>query len=144
MAKQTIITVLKKDHDEVSALFERAMSSKDETRRSDLFAKINDALTVHTAFEEEHLYPVLAQKKDTREDTLEAIEEHAVVKQLLEDISNTPVGDERWKAKLTVLAENVRHHVKEEEEKGGLFDDFKEAVEEEDLVRLAEEYLATK
>jgi hemerythrin superfamily protein len=144
MSKSSIITVLKKDHDEVSALFERALATKDEARRTEIFAKISDALTEHTTFEEENIYPVLAAAKESRPSALEAVEEHGVVKKLLDDISQTSVADERWKAKVTVLAENVRHHVKEEEQKGGIFDELKELVEEDELARLAEEYLASK
>lgn len=144
MSQQTIITVLKHDHDEVDALFDQVEKTTKEEKRRELFTAINDALTGHTRFEEAEIYPVLKERKSSRDETLEAIEEHAVVKHLLADIGATDVDDERWEAKVMVLAENVRHHVKEEEQRGGLFDDLKKALDTEELVALAETYLATK
>jgi len=144
MAVTTIITVLKKDHDEVDLLFDKATSTKNTDKRRALFGKINETLQVHTQFEEEHLYPVLEAKKSTKDHALEALEEHAVIKHLLAEIAQTDPADDRWKAKVTVLAENVRHHVKEEEQKGGLFEKLKKSLTDDELAQLADEYLATK
>ena len=146
MATPSIINLLKKDHKEVSTLFEEALATTERAanKRAQLFAQINDALTIHTRFEEEHLYPVLAEKRATKDDALEAVEEHGQIKHLLQDISATDVADERWKAKLMVLSEDVHHHVKEEEKSGGFFDDLKKALSEENLTTLAEQYQAEK
>lgn len=144
MSQQTIITVLKHDHDEVDTLFDQAEKATKPEKRRELFAAINEALIGHTGFEEAELYPVLKERKSSHDDTLEAVEEHEVVKHLLKEIAATDVDDERWKAKVMVLAENVRHHVKEEEQKGGLFDELKKALDQDDLVALAESYLSSK
>lgn len=144
MSSPSIIPVLKKDHKEVTALLKQAIAASAETKREALFAKINEALTTHMAFEEEHIYPVLAEKKETREDALEAVEEHGQVKQLLHDLASTSRQDERWKAKMMVLAEDIEHHIEEEEESGGLFDDLESELEEEDLQALAKEYESFK
>ena len=144
MASKSILAVLKKDHLEVAHLLEQAIVAKSDSKRQVLFTKIKDALTVHTKFEEENLYPVLEEKKSTKDEALEAEEEHALVKHLLQDIGCTNVSDDRWKAKITVLAENVRHHVKEEEQKNGLFDHLKKVLSGEELAELADQYLAMK
>jgi hemerythrin superfamily protein len=146
MASPSIISLLKKDHKEVSALLDKAVESRDSAteKRTRLFEEINQALTQHTRFEEESIYPILTAKRSTKDDTLEAIEEHAQVKHLLQDIGSTDVGDERWKAKMMVLSEDVRHHVKEEESRGGLFDELKRAASESQLAELAEEFQQVK
>ena len=146
MAHPSIIPLLKKDHKEVNALLKEVLASSETAtaKRTQLFSQINDALTLHTRFEEENVYPLLLEQRKTREDTLEAEEEHAQVKHLLADIAETDVGDERWKAKVMVLAENVRHHVKEEETSGGLFDELKKVADEETLAALAEQFQVSK
>ena len=143
---KSIITLLKHDHDEVGALLKQAMacSEKASAKRSALFAKIRDALTVHTSFEEERIYPLLIAAKQSKSAVLEAYEEHNQIKCLLQDITDTEVTDERWSAKVTVLAEDVEHHVKEEEQPGGLFAKLRQATDNETLASLADEFEAIK
>lgn len=146
MSHPSIIPLLKKDHKEVNALLKEALATNDSatTKRTQLFSQINESLTLHTRFEEEHVYPLLLKQSKTKEDTLEAEEEHGQIKNLLADIADTDVADERWKAKVMVLAEDVRHHVKEEEQSGGLFDDLKKAADAETLTGLAEQFQTSK
>ena len=75
---------------------------------------------MHAHIEETIFYPALEREKETREITLEAYEEHRVVKDLLSQLDAASSADEEWEARLTVLKENVEHHVEEEE--GELFD----------------------
>ena len=79
MAHPSIIPLLKKDHKEVNALLKEVLASSETAtaKRTQLFSQINDALTLHTRFEEENVYPLLLEQRKTREDTLEAEEEHA-------------------------------------------------------------------
>lgn len=146
MSSPSIIPLLKKDHKEVNALLKEVLATNDQAtaKRTQLFAQISEALTLHTQFEEENVYPLLLEQTKTKEDTLEAEEEHGQIKHLLSDIAGTDVSDERWKAKVMVLAEDVRHHVKEEEQSGGLFDHLKKAVDSETLIGLAEQFQASK
>lgn len=112
------ITLLKNDHAEVEKLFksyeglgERAYKSKEK-----LAGRIISALSVHAAIEEQVFYPAVRNEvEDTNSDVLESIEEHHIVKWVLQEIKDTDPRDERFDAKITVLIENVRHHVKEEE-----------------------------
>ncbi|MBA3697402.1 MAG: hemerythrin domain-containing protein [Planctomycetes bacterium] len=146
MSRPSIIPLLKKDHKEVNALFKEALATSDNAgdKRTQLFSQINEALTLHTRFEEENVYPLLLEQRKTKEDTLEAEEEHAQIKHLLSDIAETASDDERWKPKIMVLAEDVHHHVKEEEKAGGLFEELKKAVDDETLAALAEQFQASK
>lgn len=146
MTTASIITLLKKDHKEVSALLKEALDTTERaaSRRSQLFTQIFDALIIHMRFEEENVYPVLAQKRKTKEDALEAVEEHGQVKHLLQDVSGTDTSDERWKAKVMVLEEDIHHHVKEEEKSGGLFDQLKAVLDDEELAALGEQFQMSK
>jgi hemerythrin superfamily protein len=77
-------------------------------------------LTIHATVEEEIFYPAINERKGEDEEAgeivNEAVEEHKIVKTLLEEISALPPEDEQFHAKVTVLIESVRHHAEEEEE----------------------------
>lgn len=143
---QSIIPLIKKDHKEVNALLKEALATDEDAgdERARLFERIDEALGLHMRFEEEHLYPLLSEQEKTREDALEAEEEHAQIKHLLRELAGTRTSDERWKAKLMVLAEDVRHHVEEEEETGGLLAKLKKRLDAEDQRVLAEQFQAAK
>jgi len=112
--------MVKKDHRTVEQLFKRferaARSEKDgEMRRC--AREIVKELSVHAAIEEQILYPALRRAQPKGEDdVLEALEEHHLVKLTLAELDKMGPKDERFEAKVTVLMENVRHHVKEEEQ----------------------------
>lgn len=112
------LTLIHQDHEEVSALFERALDDgvPAAQRRSAINA-IVAALTLHAKMEEKIFYPALrrAGKAEERDSVLEAGEEHGVVKDLIAKIKRVQGRDETLKAKVTVLKELVQHHVEEEE-----------------------------
>jgi iron-sulfur cluster repair protein YtfE (RIC family) len=109
--------LLKKDHEKVSGIFEKLEPTTERgvKTREELFTTLKQELDVHAQIEETVLYPVLKEAQETEDITLEAYEEHNVVKQLLADLEEMPKDDESWGAKLKVLQENVEHHVEEEE-----------------------------
>jgi hemerythrin-like domain-containing protein len=109
--------LLKADHKKVADILEKldATSERALKTREDLFTKLKRELDVHSRIEETIFYPVLEEADETHEITLEALEEHALVKQLLEELQSLAKDDEQWTAKFTVLKENVEHHVEEEE-----------------------------
>jgi iron-sulfur cluster repair protein YtfE (RIC family) len=136
--------LLKKDHEKVSGILEKldATTERGVKTRDELFTQLKQELDIHARIEEEILYPVLKQAKETEEITLEAYEEHAVVKQLLAELEELSRDDETWGAKLTVLKENVEHHVEEEE--GEMFKDAKKVLSSEQIERLGEQMEAAK
>ena len=112
------ITLLKQDHQKVEKLFKRFEDAGDrafvEKRR--IVDRIIEELSVHAAIEEQLFYPVTRATVDDVEDVaLESLEEHHVMKVLLAELQHLDPHHERFDAKVTVLMENVRHHVDEEE-----------------------------
>ncbi len=113
------IVLLKKDHQEIKKLFtefERAGDNAEKTKGR-LVDKIIELLTVHTYIENEVMYPRVRELlPDLEEDILESYEEHHVADVLCMELTTMKPGDERFDAKTTVLIENVRHHIEEEEQ----------------------------
>jgi hemerythrin superfamily protein len=112
------ITLLKKDHQTIERLFKQFEKAGDRayvTKRG-IVDRIVEELSVHAAAEEQVFYPVARGSVPETEDiTLESLEEHHVVKLLLSELTDMDPAHERFDAKVSVLMENVRHHVHEEE-----------------------------
>lgn len=136
--------LLMEDHKRVSAIFEKLEPTTERAlkTREELFSKLNSELEVHTAIEEQIFYPVLKQAAETRDITLEAYEEHNVVKELLKELGSTPKNSEKWTAKLTVLKENIEHHVEEEE--GEMFKKARKVLTDRQAEKLGEKMEAAK
>jgi hemerythrin superfamily protein len=112
------ITLLKDDHKHVEQLFKQFESAGDRafTQKRQIVDRIIEALSQHAAIEEQVFYPAArAAVPDTESMVLESLEEHHVVKWMLHELEGMDPHDERFDAKVTVLIENVRHHVEEEE-----------------------------
>ena len=135
------IELLKNDHDEVEELFEKyekAGDNADATKRA-LFEQIREALTIHMDIEETIFYPAVKaiRSEEIKDEVREADEEHHVVKILLGELGKMSPSDEQFDAKMTVLKENVEHHVEEEE--GELLPDAKKRLSDELLEQLGDE-----
>ena len=113
------IVLLKNDHKEMRAVFtafEKAGHNALATKGR-LVDKMIELLTVHTYIENEVMYPrVRALLPDLEDDVLESYEEHHVADVLVSELYAMKPSDERFTAKTTVLIENVRHHMQEEEQ----------------------------
>jgi hemerythrin superfamily protein len=108
------IALLKSDHRKVEGLFVQYEASDDDGEKAELAAQICLELKIHTTIEEEIFYPALKGKIE--DDTIdEAFVEHDGAKVLVNDIAAGTPGDEFYDAKVTVLSEQIKHHVKEEE-----------------------------
>jgi hemerythrin superfamily protein len=112
-----VFTLLKKDHDKVGGILEKidATTERGVKTREELFTQLKTELDVHARIEETIFYPELEKADETHDITLEAFEEHRLVKQLLGELEKMDKSDETWTARFTVLKENVEHHVEEEE-----------------------------
>ncbi len=112
------VVMLKQDHKEVAGLFaEFEKKATTPARKRAIVAKVLELLTVHTYLENEVMYPeVRAAVPEIEDDILESYEEHHVVDLLAAELVAMPDDSERYFPKFTVLMENVRHHVKEEEQ----------------------------
>ena len=125
-------TLLKQDHETVADLLEKIDKTTERglKTREDLFTKLKSELDVHAKIEETIFYPALENEDETRDITLEAFEEHRLVKQLLGELESMPKDSEEWTAKFTVLKENIEHHVEEEE--GEMFENARKVLSKED------------
>jgi hemerythrin-like domain-containing protein len=113
------IVLLKADHKNVRKLFKQFQSAGDgaKAKKAKLADQILEELTVHTYIENESMYPRVRELlPDLEEDVLESYEEHHVADVLCWELSALPPDDERFEPKMTVLIENVDHHIEEEEQ----------------------------
>jgi len=111
---QDAIALLKADHREVEDLFEKYESANGAAAKRKLAEQICLELTIHTQIEEEIFYPACKGKVD--DDLLdESFVEHDGAKVLIAEISGGKPSDSYYDAKVTVLAEQIKHHVHEEE-----------------------------
>ena len=134
--------ILAKDHRRVEGLFEQFEAAKDSDQKARLASQICTELKIHAQVEEEVFYPALKGKVD--EDLLkEAYVEHDGAKILINDIEASGAGDEYFEAKVKVLSEEIKHHVKEEEKQhDNMFQQARAA--DVDLDALGEQLLARK
>src|SRR5690242_19346319 len=113
------ISLLKQDHAAVKALFDRyeALGDDAEVAKQEVADRIIKELSIHAVIEEQFLYPY-AKQRDERLAKLvyEALEEHNVAKWELASLERHAPKDPRFDAKMSVLMESVRHHIREEEE----------------------------
>lgn len=133
------IALLKADHRAVETLFAAYEEASGKAQKAKLAQQICMELSIHTMIEEELLYP--ACRGETDEDLLdEAYVEHDGAKTLIAELMNGSPDDEFYDAKVKVLSEMIKHHVKEEEQRDGLFAQAKNAdIDLDDLgKRLAE------
>jgi hypothetical protein len=135
------ITVLKKDHREVEGWFEEYEQLESDSDKLALFSKIALALKVHTTIEEEIFYP--EERGEVEDDMLdEAYVEHDGAKKLIAEIEAMKPSDDFYDAKVKVLGEYIKHHVREEEQPGGIFAQAKRG--DEDLDAMGERLKARK
>ncbi len=116
---QDAIVLLKADHKEIRRLFREFQAAGDKAvkKKAKIVGQIIEALTVHTYIENEVMYPeVRALLPDLDDDVLESYEEHHVADVLCMELASMSADAERFDAKVTVLIENVTHHVHEEEQ----------------------------
>jgi hemerythrin superfamily protein len=135
------IALLKADHRQVEEWFSQ-FEKATKSRKQQLARHICDALTVHTTIEEEIFYPSFLEATEDRDTHHEAVVEHAGAKKLIAEIQSMSAGDDYFDAKVTVLSEMIKHHVKEEEQPGGMFAEARKS--KMDLVELGEELMARK
>jgi len=136
------IKLLKDDHRQVETWFEDFEKTNSGSKKQKLANQICLALRVHTQIEEEVFYPA-CREAGIEEDMMdEADVEHDGAKKLIEEIEAGKPGDDHWDAKVKVLSETIKHHVKEEEQRGGMFSKAKQA--DLDLKELGAEMKARK
>jgi hypothetical protein len=137
------IDTLKLDHRVVDALFMQAMSLQ-PSKRGSVYKKISNELAAHAHIEEAIFYPRLLKEgnKELKKIVLEGIEEHSQIHMFHDQLDTMKPAEERFEPKLTVLQEDIRHHVKEEENE--MFDMVESQFSTEALEKLGEELEAER
>lgn len=139
------IDLLKKDHRTVEMMFKnlKEVDKLDLKSREKLFNDLKTELDLHAHIEETIFYPAV---RDAHEDNEEMIvhsyEDHAEVKDMLEELAKEDKSDPEWAAKLESLEEDVKEHVKEEEEV--ILPKAEELLGQERLEELGEMIMAEK
>ncbi|MFF0483200.1 hemerythrin domain-containing protein [Streptomyces sp. NPDC004435] len=139
------IVLLREDHKTVEKLFKRfeKTGEDDLAERRAIADEVVSELTVHAWIEEQVFYPAAREAApDTTDHILESIEEHHAVVWMLSELKGMDPSDERLKAKMSVLMENVRHHVEEEEQEW--FPDVRKAMGRNRLTEIGEQLEAEK
>ena len=123
------IAMLRSDHQKVKALFQEFAKLKGENgsgeEKMSLVKKLCEALKIHAAIEEEIFYPAVRKAIEDGALMDEALVEHAGAKDLVAQLEQMDSDADLYDAKVTVLGEQIDHHVKEEE--GEMFPQVKKA-----------------
>jgi hemerythrin superfamily protein len=139
------IVVLKNDHKEILKTFRDFEGAGEDAtkRKGQLVDRIIELLTAHTYIENEVMYPrVRALLPDLEDDIDESYEEHHVADLLVMELASMKPDAQRFDAKTTVLIENVRHHIEEEEDEW--FPKVREALGRKQLQEIGAEMLKAK
>jgi hemerythrin superfamily protein len=115
------IALLKADHRQVEGWFEQFKKSRVQGKKAELAESICQALRIHTQIEEEIFYPAFLEAAGDEDMHHEAEVEHAGAKNLISEIEQAGPDGEYFDARIKVLAEMIKHHVKEEEKPAGMF-----------------------
>ena len=140
-APKDAIELLMADHRVVESLFEKFEASDDNDEKQRIARQVCLELMVHATIEEEVFYPAV---KDAVDDDIynEAYVEHDGAKVMIAELLEGSPDDDFYDAKLKVLSEMIKHHVKEEEQRDGLFAQAKKG--DVDMAALGAELAARK
>jgi phage I-like protein len=124
------LTLLRKDHNEVKEMLKKAEGAG-HSEKQELFNQVKSELDVHEQIEEEIFYPALKDHPKTKEIALEGYEEHEVVDHVMGELAALSPDDETWDAKWSVMEENLKHHINEEERE--MFEQAKQVFSDDEL-----------
>jgi hemerythrin-like domain-containing protein len=132
------LTLLKDDHDRIKPMLSeiKETTERAERTRGELFSRIKRELTVHEIIEEEIFYPALKEHPRAKDIVLEGYEEHDVVSRLMGELDGMEPTDERFGPKVKVMAENIEHHIQEEESE--MFKQARQLFEADELEELGD------
>jgi hemerythrin superfamily protein len=138
---QEATAMLRADHKLVSGLFDEFENTKSDSKKKKLVAQICKELTIHTQIEEEIFYPAFKAALKDKELVPEANVEHQSVKDLIAAVEGVEPSGEDYDAKVKVMGEFVKHHVKEEQNE--MFPKARKSSKL-DLIALGEQMFARK
>ena len=131
---------IRQDHDRFRDLLHRLCDGKDQPadRRAALFDALKREVWLHSKVEELVFYSPLMEERRSRGETLEGIAEHHVAERLLDELDGIPKDGEAWMSKLSVLKENLDHHMQEEEKE--IFDSARKILSDEQARTMAGDF----
>lgn len=132
--------LLKADHKLVDSLFKEFEITSSDKKKKQLVDEICKELTIHAQIEEEIFYPEVQKALKDHEMVPEAIVEHASLRELIAAVKGVEPDGDMYDAKVKVMSEYVKHHVKEEEKE--MFPEAKDT--NLDMVELGERMLKRK
>jgi len=109
------IALLKADHKRVAALYAQYEAARSSSKKKALVATICQELSIHAQVEEEIFYPAVKAALKDKELVPEATVEHATLKELIAQVKDKEPDGEMFDAKIQVMSEYTKHHVKEEQ-----------------------------
>ncbi len=135
----TIFERLETDHQTVLQLVDELEASESSRSRERVFRRLKRELEMHTLFEEEVFYPMIADASAAaREEVDEAAEQHDDMTSILENMNEADKDSEDFQELLEQLGATLREHIEEEE--GTLFEMGREVIPEETAIELAGKY----
>ena len=140
--RQDAIAILKADHRQVEQWFEQFEKTRSAPRKETLARQICHALQVHTQIESEIFYPAFLEATGEKDIHHEAEVEHDGARKLIAEIESSGPDDDYFDAKVTVLSEMIKHHVREEEKSDGMLAEARKS--DMDLKQLGERLVARK
>jgi hemerythrin superfamily protein len=136
------VTLLKADHQQVKQWFAQFSKARERARQQRLARDICQALRLHTNIEEEIFYPAFLEATNNKEIHHQAEVEHLAAERLIIEIEQSSPSDDFFRARVNVLGEMVKHHIREEEKPGGMFAKARQA--RMDLKALGQQLTARK
>jgi hemerythrin superfamily protein len=138
-----IYSLIKQDHQEVASLFRRLQAAEGFSETSEqLFAQLREELDLHAHAEERVWYAALREAEGTQELVEEALEDHALVQNLLDELAAAHLDAEAWNEKLERLEAHIEDHVEHEE--GHIFDMARRLFTAAQIAELAQRWQAAK
>lgn len=134
-----IYSLIKKDHKALAGFFRRLQAAEGFSETSEqLFAQLKEELELHRYVEERVLYPALREAEGIQEIVQEALDDHELVQDFLDELAASHMDDEAWIEKFEVLAEQVANHIEKEE--SVLFDVARQLFSAEQAAMLAQRW----
>ncbi len=137
-----LFDLIRSDHQLILSGLVRLFAIEDRSKCEEELSKIAGRLLAHMNAEETVFYPLLSEDADDPEPVFEAMEEHRAGRCLLADARDIPASDPRWRARVKVLYDLLERHIREEENE--LFAQAREALNDEDLLRVGVEFMAAE
>src|SRR5690554_1640451 len=99
-----IYDALRQDHDRVKTLLKDLQNTgeNDAAAQETLLTALKQELEIHTAFEEEVFYPVVAEQKEAADEIADAIDEHDEAMTILEELEGMGAGTPEWQEQLAM------------------------------------------